>query len=83
MGGIWTEVVLRYDDSFVFKAQNRPFFIESIRPIQLSTRNIDQIVEGRQRFTLVHVPRFAPDVSLIDFNVTRELGETSRFASRA
>jgi ATP-dependent Lon protease len=51
MGGIWAEVVLRYDDSFVFKAQNRPFFIESIRPIQLSTRKIDQIVEGRSRFT--------------------------------
>jgi len=51
MGGIWAEVVLRYDDSFVFKAQNRPFFIDSIRPIQLSTRNIDHIVAGRPRFT--------------------------------
>src|SRR5438046_2380106 len=51
MGGVWAEVVLRYDDSFVFKAQNRPFFVDSIRPIQLSTRNIDQIVEGRKRFT--------------------------------
>ena len=28
---------LRYDDSFIFKGQNRPFFVESIRPIQLST----------------------------------------------
>ena len=51
MGGIWAEVVLRYDDSFVFKTQNRPFLVESIRPIQLSTRNIDQIVEARRRFT--------------------------------
>ena len=51
MGGIWAEVVLRYDDSFVFKNQNRPFFVESIRPIQVSTRNIDRIVEGRRRFT--------------------------------
>ena len=51
MGGIWAEVVLRYDDSFVFKTQNRPFLVESIRPIQLSTRNIDQIVEARGRFT--------------------------------
>ena len=51
MGGVWAEVVLRYNDSFVFKAQNRPFFVDSIRPIQLSTRNIDQIVEGRKRFT--------------------------------
>ena len=34
----------------MFKTQNRPFFVESIRPIQLSTCNTDQIVEGRRRF---------------------------------
>jgi ATP-dependent Lon protease len=37
MGGVWAEIKLRYDDSYVFKGQNRPFFVESIRPIQLST----------------------------------------------
>jgi ATP-dependent Lon protease len=51
MGGIWAEVTLRYDDDYVFKGQNRPFFVDSIRPIQLSTRNIDRFVEGRRRFT--------------------------------
>jgi ATP-dependent Lon protease len=51
MGGIWAEVTLRYDDGYVFKGQNRPFFVDSIRPIQLSTRNIDRFVEGRRRFT--------------------------------
>jgi len=51
MGGVWAEITLRYDDSFVFKGQNRPFFVESIRPIQLSTRNIDHFVESRHRFT--------------------------------
>ncbi len=51
MGGVWAEIVLRYDDSFVFKGQNRPFFVESIRPIQLSTRNVDRFVEGRRSFT--------------------------------
>ena len=51
MGGIWAEIVLRYDDSFVFKGQNRPFFVESIRPIQLSTRNMNSFVEARKRFT--------------------------------
>ena len=50
MGGIWAEIALRYDESFIFKAQNRPFFVESIRPIQLSNRNIEQFVEGRKRF---------------------------------
>src|SRR6266545_1536814 len=31
LGGIWAEIVLRYDDTYVFRAQNRPFFVESIR----------------------------------------------------
>jgi ATP-dependent Lon protease len=51
MGGIWAEIVLRYDDSFVFKGQNRPFFIDRIRPIQLSTRNMESFKEARERFT--------------------------------
>ncbi len=51
MGGVWAEITLRYDDSFVFKGQNRPFFVESIRPIQLSTRNIDSFMQARRRFT--------------------------------
>lgn len=51
MGGIWAEIVLRYDDSYVFKAQNRPFFVDRIRPIQLSTRRMDNYVEARRRFT--------------------------------
>jgi ATP-dependent Lon protease len=51
MGGVWAEIKLRYDDAYVFKGQNRPFFVESIRPIQLSSRNIDRFVEGRKRFT--------------------------------
>jgi len=51
MGGIWAEISLRYDESFIFKAQNRPFFVDSIRPIQLSNRNIEQFVEARKRFS--------------------------------
>jgi len=51
MGGVWAEIKLRYDDAYVFKGQNRPFFVESIRPIQLSTRNIERFVEGRRQFT--------------------------------
>lgn len=51
MGGVWAEIKLRYDDAYVFKGQNRPFFVEGIRPIQLSTRNIERFVEGRKRFT--------------------------------
>jgi ATP-dependent Lon protease len=51
MGGVWAEVALRYDDSFIFKGQNRPFFIDSIRPIQLSNRNIEGYVAARKRFS--------------------------------
>lgn len=51
MGGIWAEIVLRYDDSFIFKGQNRPFFVENLRPIQLSTRNVESFVAARRRFT--------------------------------
>lgn len=51
LGGIWAEVTLRYDDSYVFKGQNRPFFVDTIRPIQLSSRNIETFIEARKRFT--------------------------------
>ncbi len=51
MGGVWAEVTLRYDDTYLFKNQNRPFFIESIRPIQLSNRSLDSLKVARQRFT--------------------------------
>ena len=51
MGGIWAEIALRYDDSFIFKSQNRPFLVEHIRPIQLSSRNVDNFIVGRKRFT--------------------------------
>ncbi len=51
MGGIWAEIVLRYDDAYVFKGQNRPFFVESLRPIQLSNRNIDSFIAARGHFS--------------------------------
>ena len=51
LGGVWAEVSLRYDDSYIFKGQNRPFFLDAIRPIQLSNRNIESFIEARRRFT--------------------------------
>ena len=51
LGGIWAEVSLRYDDSFIFRGQNRPFFVDAIRPIQLSNRNIERFIEARRRFS--------------------------------
>jgi len=51
LGGIWAEVSLRYDDSYIFKGQNRPFFVDAIRPIQLSNRNVDSFLDARRSFT--------------------------------
>ncbi len=51
MGGIWAEISLRYDSSFQFRGQTRPFFVERIRPIQLSSRNIGPIQEARRQFS--------------------------------
>ena len=42
---------MRYDDSFIFRGQNRPFFVDAIRPIQLSNRNIESFIEARRRFS--------------------------------
>jgi ATP-dependent Lon protease len=51
MGGIWAEVAIAYDPDYVFRGQNRPFHIQSIRPIQLSTRDIDSFLKARGAFT--------------------------------
>jgi ATP-dependent Lon protease len=51
MGGIWAEVTLRYDASLKFKNQFRPFVIDALKPIQLSTRSIGPVIEARAKFT--------------------------------
>ena len=39
MGGIWAEVTLRYDNSFVFKGQTAPFFVDRLAdPARRGTR---------------------------------------------
>lgn len=51
MGGIWAEVTLRYDASLKFKNQFRPFVIDALKPIQLSSRSIGPVIEARAKFT--------------------------------
>ena len=51
LGGIWAEIELKYDESFIFRGVNRPFFVKSIRPIQLSNRDMSGLIRGRKRFT--------------------------------
>src|SRR5262249_55262944 len=51
MGGIWAEITLRYDASYQFRGVTRPFFIERLRPIQLSNRSIGPVQEARREFS--------------------------------
>lgn len=50
MGGIWAEVTLRYDPTIRFHGVNRPFVIERLKPIQLSTRSLAPVSDGRREF---------------------------------
>ena len=50
-GGVWAEVGLRYDDAYIFKNQNRPFFIDHLQPIQISNLDIKSFRAARGRFT--------------------------------
>jgi ATP-dependent Lon protease len=50
-GGFYGEVELEYDASIALEANGRPFSIESIRPIQLSTRGaLETLAGGRSSF---------------------------------
>lgn len=51
MGGVWAEISLRYDGSYKFKGVTKPFFIERLKPIQLSSRSIGPVQEARSHFT--------------------------------
>lgn len=51
MGGIWAEVTLRYDTTIRFHGVNRPFVIDRLKPIQLSTRSLAPVKEARREFT--------------------------------
>ncbi len=51
MGGIWAEITLRYDSTFRFRGATFPFFIERLKPIQLSTRSMTPVQEHRAAFT--------------------------------
>lgn len=51
-GGFYAEIELEYDAAITDEAKGRPFGIVSLRPIQLSRRDIlDVVGRGRQSFT--------------------------------
>jgi ATP-dependent Lon protease len=47
-GGIWAEVTLGHNDS---KDDDFAFFVEELRPIQLSRFDFDNFLEGRRQFS--------------------------------
>jgi ATP-dependent Lon protease len=52
-GGFYAEIELQYDAAIAQESSGRPFGITNIRPIQLSQRNVlDILYKGREHFTL-------------------------------
>ncbi len=52
-GGFYAEIEIEYDHAIAEENQGRPFGVTSIRPIQLSSRNVlDVLYNGRDNFTL-------------------------------
>lgn len=52
-GGFYAEVTLEYIAALARESGGQPFRVESVRPIQMSTRDaLDTFVGGRSRFTL-------------------------------
>lgn len=52
-GGFYAEIELEYDAAIAQENNGRPFGISSIRPIQLSQRNVLEVLyKGRENFTL-------------------------------
>jgi ATP-dependent Lon protease len=47
-GGLWAEVTLAYND---LDQDNYAFFVDDLRPIQLSRFDFERYCEGRKRFT--------------------------------
>lgn len=58
-GGFYSEVDLTYDGAVAQEKNGRPFAIESLRPIQLSKREVlEALYRGRSRFTTDEWKRF-------------------------
>ena len=58
-GGFYAEIDLAYDATIAQEKGGRPFQVDTIRPIQLSTRGIlDKIVEGRRKLTTAQWKEF-------------------------
>ncbi len=58
-GGFYAEVTLTYDATIAQENNGRPFGVESLRPIQLSKREVlDVLVRGREPFSTADWKKF-------------------------
>ena len=51
MGGIWAQVEIRHQYNEEAKGKRSPFWIESLKPIQLATFDLDEYRECRRQFS--------------------------------
>lgn len=51
MGGIWAQVEIRHDYDEEAKGKRSPFWIDSMKPIQLASFDLEEYREGRRQFT--------------------------------
>lgn len=52
-GGFYAEIEIEYDPAIAEERQGRPFGVASLRPIQLSSRDVLEVLyKGRESFTL-------------------------------
>lgn len=51
MGGIWTQVDIRHEYDETVTGKRSPFWIDSMKPIQLATFDLDEYRQERRQFT--------------------------------
>jgi ATP-dependent Lon protease len=51
MGGIWAQVEIRHDYDEEAKGKRSPFWIDSMKPIQLASFDLEEYQQGRKQFS--------------------------------
>ncbi len=49
--GVWSNVLINYDDSFRYRGRTYPFVIYRLEPVQVGGVDFDEYCVGRERFT--------------------------------
>ena len=51
MAGVWSRIVLHYDDDIRYRGRTYPFVISRLDPIQVSHVDLEEYCAGREKFT--------------------------------